>query len=160
MVLMQKDISDQKEYLRHMNLITSYTEVLMGRQKKIPRFLFGSDKDKESNTMFLLKFLFVYVLKYKDMQDCLDNFDFEAYKLKTIVEHGFLEVPLLCDDAEAFILREPELVIRYAYAYGNQQKMIEFYNYIKSTNIKPYRKKQIDKTLAKMKPLVSSMSST
>lgn len=157
MVLMKKDPSDAKEYLRHMNLITSYMEVLMGKQKKIPRFLFGSEKDKEQNTLFLLKFLFLYVLKYKDMEECLKDFDFEEYKLKTIVEHGFLQLPLICDDAEVFILREPELVIRYAYSYGDQAKMVELYQYVRNGNIKSYRKKQIDKTLEKIRPLINPM---
>ena len=154
--LSKKSADDQMEFLRHRTLIYSYLDVLTGENRKMPRLLFGGDDNpfKRLNiTLFLLKFLLIYVLEY-DEEEALQKFNFEKYKLNTILDHGFIFLPLVGDkkrEQEQFFLRDPELAIRLVYAWGNIDRMKVLYQYIANLpTIKPYRKEQLNNAIKGM----------
>ena len=155
--LIEKCTDDQMEFGRHKTLIYSYLEVLTGESRKIPRMLFGGDENpfrRLNITLFLLKFILIYVLNY-DEKTALEKFSFEKYKLNTVLDHGFIYLPLIDDkkrEQEQFILREPEQAIKLVYAWGNPQKLQGLYEDIASLpTIKPYRKEQLLNSVKGMK---------
>lgn len=157
MRLMEKNYKDDNlEYQRNLTLINAYMEVLMGESRKIPRILFGGDNNpakRMDTTLFLLKFLLVYVLEY-DEQTALEKFNFEKFKLQTVLDHGFIYMPLLPStdkngkETDMFILRDGKQAIKYLYAYGDRQKLKALYEELANDpSIKPNRKKNLLKVL-------------
>ena len=97
------------------NLLYEYAEILVGTRQRFGKATIGYDlRTRTKNSLYLFKYVFKYMLGYS-YEEAIKNADrvVNDYKLKNLIESGYIRIPTLKDKGFTTTLPSVALWITY-----------------------------------------------